>query len=278
MGGFHGGVGGGGGRSGGGSRGGGGGFHGGGGPHYGGGPHSNYRPPVRIGYHHHGHIYYRPYYGTSNGKPMTFRGAVTLGLILMGVGLTAFVSIYHKPCTATILTTSTVTDGYNSYKYEEYTFSYNFNDKTYTGYGEDDLNYDGTYTVNKGEHYTVYVGLIDHTSYQFESNNAIAYIFAGFLIIPGAAVLGSAISKNAKFKRDLKEIGDVNGDGKIDEKDLEYDEKINKATTEGATQAAKENAYDEVRYSKAQYCTYCGCKLSDNDKRCPSCGANVSEN
>ena len=246
---------------------------------------SSYNRPVRITYIHNGRTYYKPDYGTSNGKPMSFLQSLIPAIIFIVIGVCIFLNTFKVRVKATITKTSVVKDEYDD-PYEVYDFEYSYRNQTYTGYGDDDVEYhyeDGnmvyTLSILEGEVYDLYVSPIFPSNYAFSSEGVTMGIaFTAFLSITGCFILFSNISKRKKFKQDLQEIGDVNNDGKLDEKDMEMADAISKAKIQGEAQAVKENTYDNLRRENSiRYCEYCGAQLDVNDKFCPNCGSSRSK-
>lgn len=234
-----------------------GGFHGGHGGGFGGGfggGHNsgtsfNVTPTYR---RHNGRLYVTPVYGTTNGQPMDYFSYMFLTILIMLVGLFIFIFCF------TFKTTATVTDTYNAHDisgiYEKYDFEYEVLNKTYTGHGDDDVIFTGSsyyYQVNVDEEYPIYVHIYNFSKYEFDNEDLITcVIFCPFLELFGLTLLISGLMKHKQHKKDLKEIGDINRDGKIDEEDF--------------NSLPKENE---------KKCPYCGSILKKDDKECKSCGA-----
>ena len=53
---------------------------------------SSYNRPVRITYIHNGRTYYKPDYGTSNGKPMSFLQSLIPAIIFIVIGVCIFLA------------------------------------------------------------------------------------------------------------------------------------------------------------------------------------------
>ncbi len=279
MGGFHGGH-----SSGGHSSGGG--FHG--GHHssshsYHGGSHSSYHVHTVVHGHHYinGKRYYGPNYGMNgSGKVISFFTSLLIGIIFLLVGIGLYVLMATpKTATATITNTWIASDGYE--KYEGYDFEYSYGGKTYTGYGDDDLAYDGSYTINVGEKYTLYLHVYSNSSYSFKNNTDIAVVLG--LIFGGVGLLLTlnTLRIHIKYKKKLQEIGDINGDGKLDEADIEYAEKLNHGKADGAYDGAREatayNTYNEIKKDFRKVCPYCGSYANPTDSFCTNCGGRLSE-
>ena len=84
---------------------------------------SSYNRPVRITYIHNGRTYYKPDYGTSNGKPMSFLQSLIPAIILIVIGVCIFLATFKVRVKATITKTSVVKDEYDD-PYEVYDFEY----------------------------------------------------------------------------------------------------------------------------------------------------------
>ncbi len=267
MGGFHGG------HSGGGSHGG---FHGGhhsSSHHYSSSSYHSTHSVIKGKHYINGKRYYGAYYGMSGNKPMTFLGAITLGIILLSLGIFLFFLLIK------VSTTATITKTWDNGRYEMYDFEYSYNNKIYHGYGDDDFDSKNNYTINVGDKYTLYVSPINPSNYDFESNNGIGVFLLIFFGGIGTLILVSTITTKIKHNKELQNVGDINGDGKIDDKDLEYRDAINsgksKGAFEGTYQASKENAYNENKIYRR--CPHCDSILDDNAKFCPNCGSNLKE-
>ncbi len=82
---------------------------------------SSYNRPVRITYIHNGRTYYKPDYGTSNGKPMSFLQSLIPAIIFIVIGVCIFLTTFKVRVKATITKTSVVKDEYND-PYEVYDY------------------------------------------------------------------------------------------------------------------------------------------------------------
>lgn len=205
-----------------------------------------------------GKTYKKPDYGTSNGKRMTFKGAVSLGGFLVALGLFLLMILLRVRTDAVITKTSLANDG--DY-YEVYDFEYKRNGKTYKGYGDDDAYYDYytdtyRYSILEGEVYDIYVSPIIPSIYDFSSSANVGAAFCQIFTVAGVVIIVSSIYKRKKFLESLEELGDLNGDGKIDEGDFDY---------------AKNHPYQEPKIQKK--CPYCESVLDDDATECKSCGA-----
>lgn len=268
MGGFHGGH----------SSGGGGGFHGG---HSGGGSfHSHSRGPryhttiIHTG----GYTSSYNQYGRKNSKK-SFISSFLGGLIAIVVGIILFIAIATPKTTyATITRTNTVGSRYDMY--EVYDFEYEYNGKTYYGSGDDDLNSDGSYNINVGETYTLYLHVYSNASYEFENQTKGAIIVSAIFILIGGFFVINTVLLYKKYKKRLAEVGDANGDGVVNEEDIEYAEKKNSGKADGvydgARAATADNTYDEMRKDPRKVCPYCGSFADVNDSFCQNCGGKLN--
>ena len=263
MGGFHGG------QSGGGSSG----FHG--GSHHSSSHHSSssshYSSHSVINGKHYinGKRYYGAYYGMSGNRPMRFGGIISIGIVLLAFGLFLFFFIFK------VSTTATITKTWDNGIYELYDFEYEFNGKKYHGYGDDDFDSSNNYTINVGEKYTLYVSPTNPSDYDFESNNGLGIFCLLFIGGIGVLIIANAIRTKIKHNKELQLVGDINKDGIINDKDLEYADAINSGKNEGAYKASKENAYMENKIYRR--CPHCDSILDENAKFCSNCGSNLKE-
>lgn len=221
------------------------------------------------------------HYGNSHGNPMTLAGTIFIAIVMIGIGILAFLLIATpRHATATITRTNIVGSRYD--RYEVYDFEYVVDDKTYYGSGDDDLNSDGTLNINVGEKYTVYLHLFRNDTYVFEDKTLIGFIFGGVFFVIGVVIAGSSIFIFIKHKRLLRETGDANNDGKVNEYDLQYVDEKNSGMSDGAylgaRDATRDNVYDELRREKPRkVCPYCGAFVDDEDLLCTKCGGTLSE-
>ena len=269
MGGFGGGHSGGGGFHGGHSSGGG--FHGGhsgGGFHSSGGYRSSYRP------HHSTFIYvggrrYDVGGGSSNNsnngyKKPAVAASIIFAIIVLFIGIFLFTHIYTESHVATVTNVNLVTD--RGEHYETYDFVYVVNGRQYTGHGDDDLLYyhsdnNFEYSVKVGEKYTIYTDLLNPSNYQYESQNGGAFLVLFVTLGIAALIIGNTINNLKLYKKRLESIGDLNGDGKLDEKDLEI--YLSRMNTMG----------DKKEELQNRVCPYCDSLVSINDRFCQQCGA-----
>lgn len=277
MGGFHGGH-----SSGGGSHGG---FHGGHSSHHSSGysgSYSTHTHRVVHGKHYiDGKRHYGPYYGMSgSGKPISFFTSLIIGIVVLFVGIGLFILIATpKTATAVITRTNKAYDG--SAAYEVYDFEYYYGGKTYTGYGDDDLGPGGSYTINVGEKYTLYLHIYSNSSYSFENSTGIGIgLGLGFGAV-GLILIINTIRIYAKYKKKLKEIGDINGDGILNEADVAYAEAKEEGMADGAYDGARDatsyNTYNEMKKDFRKICPYCGSYANPEDSFCTNCGGRLSK-
>ena len=259
---------------------GGGGFHG-GHSHSSGGFHGGHRSG---GYHSSSHSSYRPHHSThiyvggergyrSAGSNRIYQepnliGSIIGGIILMILGIVLFINLFSLSVEATITNTSLAYD--NGYPYEEYTFKYTVGGSTYYGNGDDELVYfidEANYkeSVKKGESYTLYVRALDHSDYNFESNNGPAVFVLLLLGIIGISIIVTQVKKYQGF---LETIGDLNSDGKLDKNDIKlYRKKL------------LEKELDPLGEEKPKFkkCDYCESLVDLDSKNCPNCGASLKQ-
>lgn len=268
MGGFHGGH----------SGGGGGGFHG--------GSHSSFS---HHSYSHSSHSHYSGGIFISNrsinvsggSRKASIPETTFIGILLIIIGIISFLFIATPRHTiATIIDTDIATDSYE--KYEVYDFEYYVNGIRYTGYGDDDLNADGTLSIEVGEKYTLYLRLLGDTSYSFSDQTPTGFLIGGVLSAFGIFAIAHAVKAYVKFRKELAEVGDANGDGKVDKYDIEYAKKKKTGMADGAYDGARdataENVYDELRKEKPKrVCPYCGSLVGDEHLFCVQCGGRLSE-
>lgn len=213
-------------------------------------------------------------YGATPSKPMSYKQKLGVGIVLLFVGVFLFLFLFKTATTATVTYTWKAHD-YSS-TYEAYDFEYYVRGKVYRGYGDDDLDVNGDYTVHEGEKYEIYVSLLSPSIYDFSpSSNVIAVIF---LVIFGGIGLITVVTSIQGIKRHqerLREVGDANKDGVVDDRDIEYAEAQAKAQMEGTylgtKKAESENAYNKHKVYKK--CIFCGTTLADDAFVCPNCGS-----
>lgn len=98
-------------------------------------------------------------------------------------------------------------------------------------------------------------------SYSFESENGPAFILLFIGLGLGALIIGNTINNLKLYKKRLEAIGDLNGDGKLDEKDIEI------------YLSRKNNLDDKKEELQNRVCPYCDSLVSINDRFCQQCGA-----
>lgn len=272
MGGFHGG------HSGGHS----GGFHGGSHSSYHHSSSSSYSPrpvvvhTVRGGHHYlNGKRYYGAYYGLSNGKPQTLGGILAIGFFCLLLGFILFAALFRVPRNATVTRVNKTGSYYD--QYEVYDFDYSYGGVTYHGYGDDDLNSDGSFSIKEGETYTVYVNPFNPSSYSFDNTATFGILAIIFLGGVGIIIIVRAFKIYRHHQKELEAVGDINGDGVIDDKDLEYADSINKGQADGAYEGVrKAEAENQYRANKIiRRCPYCDSIVDDDAKFCSNCGSNL---
>ncbi|MCR5350135.1 MAG: zinc ribbon domain-containing protein [Acholeplasmatales bacterium] len=265
-----------------------GGFHGGHSGGHGGGFHGGHSGGYRShhtyygGRHYiNGRRYYGAYYGMGrNGKPISFFTSLIFGILLIFFGfMLFFVIATPKSATAVVTKTSKAYDSTGAY--EIYDFEYDYNGVTYYGHGDDDLGSGGSYTVNVGEEYTVYLHLYSNSVYEFENETGSGVIALAIFGILGLVLVLNTVGIYSRYKQKLSEIGDVNGDGKLDEQDIEYSENKNNGASlgayEGAKEAAKENTIKEMKKECRVSCPFCDSVLPEGSTFCPNCGARIAK-
>ena len=189
-----------------------------------------------------------------------------IGYIFIALGVLFFFLLEEYQYKATITSTSWVTDAQGEV-YEVYSFSYTINGKEYIGRGDDDAAYtldnERYFDIALGEEYTIYASIISPEKYQFEPTNtnvAIAILLSGV----GIAFFLIGFISRRKFLVSIQHIGDLNNDGKINEKDLiifnhqEYEKRM-----EEFNKSSKNN----------RRCAFCGSKISKDELFCSFCGA-----
>ncbi len=239
-----------------------GGFHGGhhGGGHHGGGFHSHSSFSFSGGSSRH------HYYGGGYRENLTIEQKMGVSIIGAIVGILLIIFWFKVPTTATITATNVYKE--NSVYYEEYSFDYDMYWHTFEGYGEDKLGYDSSYLPTKvGEKYTLYVSPFIPTYYDYDTGfltyGIMALIFTPIEIF----VFIYNLSLYRDKRRRLLLIGDLNGDGVIDEKDLEF------KRLQDLTEANKSNnSIENKTNTKLNFCLDCGFSISENETKCPNCG------
>ena len=200
-----------------------------------------------------------------------------LSILFIIFAIVAFALCMDVAVKATITKAQITKSG--NYKYEVYDFEYKYNNMTYYGYGDDDLAADGSLSIKEGETYTLYVSITNPSDYRFKSKATIAIValigFGGLSIF----FLTKGIILFIRFKRQLRQIGDANNDGLINESDIDYAEAKNSGIAdgiyEGTKKAETENAY--LKNKIYRRCPYCDSIVDDDAKFCPNCGSNLND-
>ena len=183
-----------------------------------------------------------------------------LGYVGVLFGIVLLILFYPHTCKATITETNIVSRFGDTY--ETYQFSYEFGGVLYFGSGDDDLAYvNGGYekTILEGDVYDVYVALVSPSDYQFERGNLATGFGVGILVFSTVLIVVGALTRK-KYLISIRHIGDLNGDGKVNEKDIEIYNK-----------QAYLNMFEN--YTKRDLCPYCGSKLDKKSLFCTKCGA-----
>lgn len=274
MGGFHGGHSGGGHSS-------GGGFHGGSHSSFHSSSYSSYTRPtvihtVKNGRHYlDGKRYYGAYYGMQGDKPRSFGAFFAMGFFLLVFGILMFLTFFRVGTQARVTYAWKGHD--QSGPYELYDFEYYFYGEPHKGYGDDDLDYKGDFTVKVGETYEIYVSPFNPSSYSFKNTSTIGFVFFTISAAIGGFIMTKAVLIKRKHDKELAEVGDINGDGVINDADLAYADSLregkNAGAFEGSYQAHKENEY--LKQKVYRRCPHCDTILDDDAKFCPQCGSNL---
>lgn len=181
-----------------------------------------------------------------------FLAIATIFLFLFGTAST----------TATVDSVNMATGPYNE-KYEEYTFNYTVGSIVYHGNGEDDLVYkNGTYVydIEVNDVYPIYYYRVAPQFYSFSKDPQIGWVITFY--ITGAIFLIIGIVFRRRYLKQIDFVGDLNGDGKINEKDLElYQEKLKKIQEEFVNT-------DTV----IKKCPFCDKTVAQDEGNCPYCG------
>ncbi len=225
-------------------------------------------------YHSSGHGFY---FGGQRGRKATLLTKYLIfGILSIMFGILILVALMDVAVDAKITNTSIIGSGYD--KYEIYGFEYKFNNKTYYGHGDDDLSSTGELTIEEGQTYTLYVNPFIPTKYKFDSDASAAIVMFLIFAAGGTTLIVIGIINYKRYKAELEKVGDINKDGVVDEKDLEYADKIAKGKAEGAYEGTKaataENTYQEKKIYRR--CPYCDSIVDDNAKFCPNCGSNLN--
>lgn len=187
------------------------------------------------------------------------------GYITLGLGL-LFIFLFHTKTSIATITDANQKYDYHGIAYEEYTFRYTVDGKYYYGVGDDDLVYDyqkGRYVfdIEVGEEYPIYYYMVNPSSYSF-SKEPFAPLYV-ILIISGSVLIIIGIVFRKKYLKSIEYVGDLNNDGKINEKDLIiYQKKKSEENLAKMAEAAK----------KYINCPFCDAKIKKDERNCPFCG------
>lgn len=237
---------------------------------------------VRNGRHYlDGKRYYGAYYGLQGGKPRSFATFFAMGFFSLLFGFLMFLIFFRVGTQATVTYAWRATDSHGI-PYEEYDFEYEFYGQTFKGYGDDDLSFNGIdskgeFTVKVGQTYELYVSPFNPASYSFTNTSVVGVVFFAIAGTLGAFIMTRAILIKRKHDKELAEVGDINGDGVINDADLAYADALrngkNEGAFEGSYQASKENEY--LRQKVYRRCPYCDSIVDDDAKFCAQCGSNL---
>jgi len=100
----------------------------------------------------------------------------------------------------------------------------------------------------------------------FEEDKA-HVVWSFILWISGSLLVVAGFVSRKKYLVSIIHIGDLNGDGKINEADVEI---YNRQEYERLEKEMKENLNKKKNIS---YCIYCGKQIKDDATTCPYCGA-----
>ena len=126
----------------------------------------------------------------------------------------------------------------------------------------------------------VYLHIYSNSSYSFENSTGIALVLG--LVFGGIGILliSNTLRIHIKYKKKLEEIGDINGDGLLNEADIEYAEKLNEGKADGVYDGARDatayNTYNEMKKDFRKVCPYCGQYANETDSFCSHCGGALS--
>ena len=159
---------------------------------------------------------------------------------------------------------------YYTVEYEMYgmTFSYEETSHATVHYGKNNVTRID-YGVKPGE--TIKVNaVIGNPNIRLPFLNIVGYIIASLALIVAIRFYYLVFKEREIHDTLLLQIGDINGDGKIDDNDIiEYDER----KTVREAQKARRLARNSVVYkSPIGKCSLCGATVEANDKTCPICG------
>lgn len=194
-------------------------------------------------------------------------GLRVFGFCLIALGLILFIFLAQAKVEAKVIKADWETD-YGEY-YEVYDFTYEYGGITYIGHGDDDpayVNGERVFDIKVGEVYYLYVNKTNPSQYSFEEDKA-HVVWSFILWISGSLLVVAGFVSRKKYLVSIRHIGDLNGDGKINEADVEI---YNRQEYERLEKEMKENLNKKKNIS---YCIYCGKKIQDSDTTCPYCGA-----
>ena len=134
------------------------------------------------------------------------------GLVLILLGILFMFLLNQAKVTATITRKN---DFFDTVQYD---FSYEYNGNTYYGNGKDDIAYSDKLNVNT-EH-DIYVKVINPSDYSFDVNYSNIILLIIFSTVGGILLIYGVVARR-KYLVSIKFVGDLNKDGKIDEKDYE---------------------------------------------------------
>ena len=134
------------------------------------------------------------------------------GIILILLGILFMFLLSQAKVSATITEKN---DFFDVVKYE---FSYEYNGNTYYGNGKDDIIYSDN--LNVDSKHDIYVNVINPSDYSFDVNYSNIILLITFSAIGGILLVYGVVARR-KYLVSIKFVGDLNKDGKIDEKDYE---------------------------------------------------------
>lgn len=200
--------------------------------------------------YHKGKKYNIPYYGSILGTRLSFIASIIIGSLLSFIGLILIFFLSTVTKSATIINTKRSFDG----AYVIYEFEYNYLDKTYVGNSEVRLGYSGQ-EYHVGDTLEIYVYSYNGSKYELSSNAHYILVVILFIMGPGFIEIGISIYRRKMHLKDLEEIGDINNDGIIDEKDF--------------------NALPTIPNVKNIKCPNCGESIYFDALICPKCKINI---
>lgn len=196
--------------------------------------------------YHNGKKYNIPYYGYILGTRLSFIASIIIGLLWSFIGLIIIFFLSTVTKSATIINTKPSFDR----DYVIYEFEYNYLGKSYVGNSKERLGYSGQ-EYHVGDTLEIYVYSYDGSKYELRSNARYILFVILILVVPGFTEIGISIYKRKMHLKDLEEIGDINNDGIIDEKDFNALPTIPNVTNKKCPNCG------ESIYSKALICPKC---------------------